>query len=104
MLGAVSTPRRELLERTAFAPQITPALAIELAGEEAAAELDGLADRGLLRRVTNGGGPIYEAHGLVRRGMQTLLHKRHGEHEVQQIALATAAALSAMARSRCVHA
>ncbi len=94
MLDAVPTPRRELLERTAFAPHITPALAIELAGEEAAARARRRSPTaGCCEGSTNGGGPIYEAHGLVRRGMQTLLHKRHGDAEVQQIALATAAAL-----------
>ena len=93
MLDAAPTPRRDLLERTAFAPHITPALAIELAGEEAAAELEPLADRGLLRKVANDRGTIYEAHSLVRRGMQTLLRKRRGDSEAQQIALATAAAL-----------
>ncbi len=93
MLDAAPAPRRDLLERTAFAPHITPALAIELAGEEAAAELEPLAARGLLRRIASDGGPIYEAHGLVRRGMQTLLRKRRGDTEAQQIALATAAAL-----------
>ena len=93
MLDAAPAPRRDLLERTAFAPHITPALAIELAGEEAAAELEPLAARGLLRRIASSRGPIYEAHGLVRRGMQTLLRKRHGATDVQQVALATAAAL-----------
>jgi LuxR family maltose regulon positive regulatory protein len=93
MLDTASTPRRDLLERTAFAPQITLALAIELAGEEAAAELEPLAARGLLRRIANDGEPIYEAHGLVRRGMQTLLRKRRGVTELRQLSLATAAAL-----------
>ena len=93
MLDAASAPRRHLLERTAFAPHITAALAVELAGEEAAAELEPLAARGLLRRIASDGRTIFEAHGLVRHGMQTLLRKRHGDAEVQQIALATAAAL-----------
>ena len=84
MLDAAPAPRRDLLERTAFAPQITPALALDLAGEEAAAELEALADRGLLRRIANYGGPIYEAHGLVRRGMQALVQKRHGDVDAQK--------------------
>jgi DNA-binding SARP family transcriptional activator len=93
MLDAASAPRRELLERTAFAPRITPALAVELAGGEAAAQLEPLAARGLLRKISSDRGPVFEAHGLVRRGMQTLLHKRRGDVESQEIALATAAAL-----------
>ncbi|MEO8303247.1 MAG: BTAD domain-containing putative transcriptional regulator [Betaproteobacteria bacterium] len=95
LLDRASPARRELLERTSFAPQMTRALAADLAGEAAAAELDPLAARGLLRRVATADGPIYEAHGLVRRGMQAMLKKRLDPAHFRQAAIDTAAALVA---------
>ena len=47
--------RRELLLRTAFVPQLTRPIAMELAGKDAAAEIDALVDSGLLRRAGSAG-------------------------------------------------
>jgi len=95
LLDRAPPARRELLERTAFAPQFTSALAAALAGESAAAELEPLVARGLLRRIATAEGTIYEAHGLVRRGMQAVLRKRLDPAQFRQAALATATSLVA---------
>ncbi len=93
LLHAATPARRLLLEKTAFAPQITVKLAELLAGEAAAAEIEALVACGLLRRIGGDPAPIFEAHGLLRRGMQTLLRQRRGLKAVQSNALATAKAL-----------
>ncbi len=90
LLERMPTPRRDLLLRTAFAPQFNAALAIELAGAEGAAEIEPLVERGLLRRVTTASGQEYEAHGLIQRGMRSLLRERLGEAQTQELALNTA--------------
>jgi len=93
LLLAATPTRRLLLEKTAFAPQITVELAELLAGDAAAAEIESLAACGLLRRIGGPQTPIFEAHGLLRRGMQTLLRQSRAPAAVQANALATAKAL-----------
>ena len=95
VLDRAPPARRDLLERTAFAPQLTRALAVRLAGETAADELEPLVARGLLRRIVTSEGAVYEAHGLVRRGMQAVLRKRLDPAQFRQAALATATSLVA---------
>jgi DNA-binding SARP family transcriptional activator len=94
LLQAATPARRLLLEKTAFAPQITAELAQALAGETAAAELESLAACGLLRRIGAAPAPIFEAHGLLRRGMQTLLRQRQTPAAVQASAVETAQTLA----------
>ncbi len=94
LLRAATPARRLLLEKTAFAPQITVDLAQALAGETAAAELEALAACGLLRRISAAPNPIFEAHGLLRLGLQTLLRQRQTPAAVQESALATAKTLA----------
>ena len=69
-------PRRSLLTQTAFVAQLTRSIADQLAGLDAARELDALVDSGLLRKVGYGTGEVFEAHGLVRQGMQTFDPRR----------------------------
>ncbi|MEP6941433.1 MAG: BTAD domain-containing putative transcriptional regulator [Betaproteobacteria bacterium] len=93
LLQTMPETRRKLLHRTAFAPQLTTALAVDLAGADAAGELEALVASGLLRRAGTRSAPVYEAHGLVRRGMQSLLGA--SAHEVEAQASRTADALLA---------
>ncbi len=68
--------RRELLLQTAFVRQLTRPIAEQLAGGDAAAEIDALVDSGLLRRVGSAADEAFEAHGLVQQGMRALVHRR----------------------------
>ncbi len=70
MLESLAPPRRALLEATALVPVITPAIAADLAGEAASVELGALAARGLLRRQQRLGQAAFEAHGLLRAGLE----------------------------------
>lgn len=90
LLERMPAPRRDLLLHTAFAPQFTSALAVELAGVDAANEIDALVERGLLRQVTTATGQAYEAHGLIQRGMRSLLLERLGDAQTQELALKSA--------------
>lgn len=69
-------PRRELLLQTAFVTQLTRPIAEQLAGEDAAAEIDALVNTGLLRRVGHTESDSFEAHGLVQQGIRALVHRR----------------------------
>jgi DNA-binding SARP family transcriptional activator len=95
LVDGMPEPRRELLLGLAFAPQLTGTLAASLAGEAAAAELPTLHAHGLLHRADGPRGEVYEAHGLVRRGVQTLVRARLGEQRWRERAVATATALAA---------
>ena len=70
--------RSELLLLTCLAPQMNAAIARELAGSAAADELEALCAQGLLRTTASERGAIYEAHGLVRRGLEAQLRERLG--------------------------
>jgi len=94
LLQSATPARRLLLEKTAYAAQITMELAQALAGETAAAELESLAACGLLRRISAAPVAIFEAHGLLRRGMQTLLRQRQPSAAMQENALETAKTLA----------
>ncbi len=94
LIDRMPKPRRELLMRTAFVAQLTRPIAEALAGSDAAHELDALVDSGLLRRVGAGGNELFEAHGLVRQGMQALARTRQGKAEVTALAERTAMVLS----------
>ena len=85
--------RRELLLQTAFVTQITRAIATELAGTDAARELDSLAESGLLRRVGSATDETFEAHGLVQQGMRALVQRRLGERGRRDLSERTATAL-----------
>ena len=78
LLERMPHARRELLLLTCLAPQINAAIARELAGDAAADELDVLCAQGLLRTTASERGAIYEAHGLVRRGLEAQLRERLG--------------------------
>jgi ATP/maltotriose-dependent transcriptional regulator MalT/DNA-binding SARP family transcriptional activator len=93
LLAGMPAPRRELVQCTAFAPQFTAAMARELAGDAALAELDTLVARGLLRRIASDGEMLFEAHGLLRRGVQSLLARAIGEASRRDLALRTAGVL-----------
>jgi hypothetical protein len=95
LLERMPDSRRKVLARTAFAPRFSVALATALAGEHAAAEIDGLEARGLLRRVTSQEGVAFEAHRLVRLGVRASLRAREGEAGVRALALETAEQLLA---------
>jgi LuxR family maltose regulon positive regulatory protein len=90
LLERMPAARRDLLLRTAFVPQFNTALAVELAGADGAGEIEPLVERGLLRRVTTASGQAYEAHGLIQRGMRSLLRERLGDPGTQEFALHTA--------------
>jgi LuxR family transcriptional regulator, maltose regulon positive regulatory protein len=90
LLEQMPAPRSDLLLRTAFAPHFTSALAAELAGADESDEIDSLVERGLLRQVATASGQAYEAHGLIQRGMRSLLRERLGEVQTQELALNTA--------------
>ena len=62
--------------QTAFVTQLTRPIAEQLAGGDAAAEIDALVDSGLLRRVGSAANEAFEAHGLVQQGMRALVHRR----------------------------
>ncbi len=85
--------RHELLLQTAFVSQLTRGVAVALAGGEAAKQLDGLAETGLLRRVGSGADEVFEAHGLVRQGMQSLVRAQLGHTKAQGLAQKTATTL-----------
>lgn len=85
--------RRELLLQTAFVTQLTRPIAEELAGIDAARELDTLVESGLLRRVGADKNEVFEAHGLIRQGMQALVRARFGEGEARALAEHTATVL-----------
>ena len=85
--------RRELLLRTAFVSQLTRPIAEALAGTEAAEQLDALVEAGLLRRVGADTAEVFEAHGLVRQGMQTLSRAQLGDSKAQGLAEQTATVL-----------
>ena len=87
--------RRELLVQTAFVTQLTRAIAEQLAGVDAAAEIDALVDSGLLRRVGSAANQGFEAHGLVQQGMRTLVHSRLGSAQSRDLAERTATVLVA---------
>ena len=70
--------RREVLLQTAFVPHLSRPIAEALAGIDAARELDALVESGLLRRVGEGKAEMFEAHGLVRQGMQALARSQFG--------------------------
>jgi DNA-binding SARP family transcriptional activator len=95
LLDGMPQARRDLLMDTAFAPQINAAIVRALAGEPAVCELEALAGQGVLRRAHAGAGPIYEAHGLVRQGLQSVALERLGGAGVDALALRTASALEA---------
>ena len=86
-------PRRELLIQTAFVTQLTRPIAEALAGIEATRQLDALVDSGLLRRVGTSATEVFEAHGLVRQGMQTLTRAHLGQSAARDLAERTAATL-----------
>ena len=81
--------------QTAFVTQLTRAIAEQLAGVDAAAEIDALVDSGLLRRVGSAADQGFEAHGLVQQGMRTLVHSRLGSAQSRDLAERTATVLVA---------
>ncbi|MGZ9057847.1 MAG: AfsR/SARP family transcriptional regulator [Burkholderiaceae bacterium] len=85
--------RRELLLRTAFVMQLSRPIAEALAGIDAARELDALVESGLLRRVGVGRTEVFEAHGLVRQGMQALARAQLGQTACRDMAEFTASVL-----------
>lgn len=82
--------RHELLMQTAFVTQLTRPIAIGLAGVEASNQLDALVDSGLLRRVGTAATEAFEAHGLVRQGMQALVRAQLDASKAQDLAEQTA--------------
>lgn len=93
LIDRMPPTQRELLLRTAFLVQVTRPLAEALAGVEAALELDALVAAGLLRRAGDGPEQVYEAHGLVRAGMQALVRGTLGAAAARILAERTAAVL-----------
>ena len=85
--------RRALLLQTAFVAQLTRPIAQTLAGSEAATQLDALVEMGLLRRVGTHASEVFEAHGLVRQGIQTLVRAQLGESVARDLAERTASVL-----------
>ena len=85
--------RRNLLMQTAFVAHLTRPIVVALAGEDAEQHLEGLVGSGLLRRVGTGAAEVFEAHGLVRQGMQTLARARLGQPAARALAERTATAL-----------
>ncbi len=86
-------PRRELLLQTAFVTQLTRLIAEQLAGKDAAAEIDALVESGLLRRVGSVDSDSFEAHGLVQQGMRALAHRRFKPAQTRDLAEKTATIL-----------
>ena len=81
--------------QTAFVTQLTRPIAEQLAGVDAAAEIDALVDSGLLRRVGSAADEAFEAHGLVQQGMRALVHSRLGPAQTRDLAERTATILVA---------
>ena len=96
--------RRELLLQTAFVTQLTRPIATTLAGADAARELDALVEKGLLRRVGVDKTESFEAHGLVRQGMQALARLRIGQQQATALAERTAIALIENAQTEAAFA
>ncbi|MEO8187120.1 MAG: BTAD domain-containing putative transcriptional regulator [Burkholderiaceae bacterium] len=88
-------PRSELLRQTAFVRQLTRPIAEQLAGSEAAAEIDALVESGLLRRGGSAANEAFEAHGLVQQGMRALVRSRLDPTEVEELSERTATILIA---------
>ncbi len=86
--------RRELLLQTAFVTQLTRPIAKQLTEGDAAAEIEALVERGLLRRVGSAADEVFEAHGLVQQGMRALVHSRFGPAKTHDLAERTAAILA----------
>jgi len=86
--------RRELLLQTAFVTHLTRPIAQALAGVHAAQELNALVDIGLLRRAQIAEVEVFEAHGLVRQGMQSLVRARGGDMAERTLAERTAGVLA----------
>ena len=84
--------RRNLLLATAYALQLTRPLAVQLAGSDSAQHMDALVDLSL-RRVGSDNTETFEAHGLVRQGIQLLVTARVGPAEAKTLAERTATAL-----------
>src|SRR5437763_2078874 len=95
LLERMPDSRRELLLRTCLAPQLNAAIVRALAGDDVVAELEALCAQGLLRAATAERGAIYEAHGLVRRGLESLLRERLGPEGMQGWTMRTATVLQA---------
>jgi ATP/maltotriose-dependent transcriptional regulator MalT/DNA-binding SARP family transcriptional activator len=95
LLERMPHARSELLLRTCLAPQVNPAIVRELVGDAAVADLETLCAQGLLRTAMTERGAIYEVHGLVRRGLETLLRERLGPEGSSAWAMRTAAVLEA---------
>ena len=95
VLDRMPDARRDVLLRTCFATQFNAAIAARVAGDAAPRELDALHARGLLRRTGSAGAAVYEAHGLVRRGLANVLADRIGNAAVEALAARTADALQA---------
>ena len=93
LIERMPPPRRKLLLDTAFALQLTRPLAITLAGSDSAEHMDALVESGLLRRVGTDGAETFEAHGLVRQGIQMLVTARLGSPKATALAEFTATAL-----------
>jgi LuxR family maltose regulon positive regulatory protein len=94
LLDRLPAASRELLLHTAFAPFFDAAIADSLAGAAAAAQIPALVERGLLRRAMSADQRVYEAHGLVRRGLQSLIEAREGSGVARERALRNADALA----------
>jgi len=95
LLERMPASRSELLLRTCLAPQVTAAIVRELAGEATVNDLEALCAQGLLRTTTTARGPIYEAHGLVRRGLEAVLRERLGPEAFSAWTMRTAGVLEA---------
>ncbi|MGZ8992616.1 MAG: BTAD domain-containing putative transcriptional regulator [Burkholderiaceae bacterium] len=91
--------RRELLLQTAFVTQLTRPIAEQLAGSDAAAEIEGLVDIGLLRRVGSATDEAFEAHGLVQQGMRALVQRRFPPASTRDLAEKTATVLAASSQA-----
>ena len=95
LIDRMPAARRELVLQTAFVGQLTRPIAEALAGSDCTNEVDALVESGLLRRVGAGDSEVFEAHGLVRQGMQVLVRVRLGHNEARALAERTATVLSA---------
>ncbi len=93
LVERMPSARRELLLQTAYVTQLTRPIAVALAGDEPAQQLDALVETGLLRHVGIDVAEVFEAHGLVRQGMQTLVRDRLGTANAQALAEQTATVL-----------
>jgi len=93
LVERMPSPRRQLLLLTAFVGQVTRSIATKLAGAEAADQLDTLVEAGVLRRVGADATEAFEAHGLVRQGLRTLVQAQLGQPEALALAERTATVL-----------